>query len=210
MSPAYDSFARKQHASASAVLAAALPPLAPPAAVKQALMQSLGLDGRFAEVTQAKGAYRLNGKASSGLKALAEGSLVEVAAQGRLELRIPGKAVIVLMQGAQARLRKVAAGYSLDLLKGAALAHIKTGTQFLATLPLGQVQVKGTYFYVKALGPQKSYLCLCEGWVQLTAPGLSKELRTDHDKAMELQLQKGRTVVKKALAAHPHPRMSGF
>jgi hypothetical protein len=210
MSPANDSFARKDNAAALAVLAAALPPAAPPPAVKRALMQSLGLDGRFAELSQAQGAYRLNGRASKGPRILEDGAQLQAAAKGRLELRIPGKAVIVLMQGAQARLCQMAGGYRLDLLKGAALAHIKTGTQFLTVMPLGQVQVKGTYFYVKAQGPKKSYVCLCEGWVHLTAPGFSRQWRSDHDQALELRLEEGRTTAKKASALHPHPRMGAF
>ena len=77
-------------------------------------------------------------------------------------------------------------------------------------MPLGLIQVKGTWFYAEAQGPQRSYFCLCEGWVALSAEGFKTELRVKDHQAVLLSRKQGRVQAESAPAKHWHPRVGSL
>jgi ferric-dicitrate binding protein FerR (iron transport regulator) len=121
------------------------------------------------------------------------------------ELRIKGQALIAVKENSLATIRRGAQGLELLLERGAALVNVIKGVPFSSTLPLGLVRVKGTWFYVESRGPKESYLCLCEGRIDLFANGLKKVIKSEDHVAMTVSLKRGVPFLSPAPADHWHP-----
>lgn len=172
-------------------LSQGLAPLEPPLALRQRLLDAL--QAPPVELVACTGpVLQDQGRLSTGPNGLAS-------------WRVAGQAVVTLLGQSVARLQRAAQGLELRLDQGSAMVQVQSGTPFQTILPLGLVQVKGTYFFVESHGPRESYVCLCEGWLALSAPGLITELRgTDHQ-AVRLRLQGGKTLVEQADPEHAEP-----
>jgi ferric-dicitrate binding protein FerR (iron transport regulator) len=165
--------------------------LAPPNALKTRLLEAIARPDL--ELTRSLGHVRLSeGRVQTGTLAQAE-------------LRVRGAVLVALMQNSVATLRRGARGLEMLLEKGSAMVQVNPGTAFFTHMPLGSVEVKGTYFFVESRGPKNSYFCLCEGWVALSAPGLKTELKTEDHQAFELQLSNGLTLMHPTSTEHSEP-----
>jgi ferric-dicitrate binding protein FerR (iron transport regulator) len=175
----------------NALLSMALRPKQPPQALKGRLMAAVASPAL--ELRRSEGRVTLDdGVVSTGKGASAE-------------LRVKGQALIALKENSLATLRRGLNGLELLLEKGGALVNVVPGIPFTSTLPLGLVQVKGTWFYVESRGPKESYLCLCEGRLLLRAEGLRKELVSQDHLAMTLSRKNGTSRLAPADPGHWHP-----
>lgn len=108
-------------------------------------------------------------KAGSRLKpgaklALSNGgeAILDLGEEGRLLLKGP----------AHATLRSTGKKRGL-LMKLGALLAVLPGVKgsFTVETPAAVASVRGTDFYVQALGPRESYVCACDGLLEVHAPG---------------------------------------
>ena len=195
--------------STAAELAHGAAPLAPPPALRESLLASLAHQAA-PRLSRASRGGLVDGLAAQGSPLLADGSLVQAAAKGRLEVQFPGQAVAVLMDGARARLQRLRSQWQLRLETGQALFQVQAGQPFSTWTPLATVQVKGTWYFARVDAPDQAYVCLCEGWIGLQGPGLKQELKAGRDGlrehlAVRLTRRGGRTVLSPASSKHPHP-----
>jgi hypothetical protein len=191
------------------LLAHSQKPLAPPPALRARLLASLALEAA-PRLTRSSHGGLLDGAAVVGSMALAEGSMVQAGRGGRLEVQFPGRAVAVLMDGARARLQRWRRQWQLRLETGQAMIHVHPGQPFRTWTPLATVQVKGTWYFARVDSKDQAYVCLCEGWIGLTGPGLKRDLKAGVDQrpehlAVQLRRQGRRTVLRRASPDHPHP-----
>jgi hypothetical protein len=191
--------------SAAGRLAEGLRPLAPPRTLRARLMASVAVQAAPRLTRSSHGGW-VDGMPVPGPLALAEGSFVQAGVGGRLEVQFPGQAVAVLMDGARARLQRWRQQWQLHLEAGQAMIHVHPGQPFRTWTPLATVQVKGTWYFARVDAPDRAYLCLCEGWIGLSGPGLRRDLKADHDHvAVHLTLRGGRTRLRPTSTEHPHP-----
>ena len=187
----------------------AVRPLAPPPALRARLLASLAPQAA-PRLTRASRGGLVDAAPVSAPQALAEGSLVQAGPKGRLEVQFPGLAVAVLMDGARARLQRWRGQWQLRLEAGQAMIHVHPGRPFRTWTPLATVQVKGTWYFARVDSRDRAYVCLCEGWIGLSGPGLKRELKAGLDRrpehlAVRLSRRGGRTVLGPASSEHPHP-----
>lgn len=180
----------------TAWMALGLAPKAPPRALKARLMAAV--QAPAIELRKSHGQVEVDGGA------------VSTGPDGQVELRIKGKVLVAVRENSRALLRWGAKGLELLIEKGGALIQVAPGTPFRTQMPLGLIEVKGTWFYAEAQGPRRSYVCLCEGWVALSAEGFKTELRTKDHQAVTLVEKQGRTLALPAPAQHWHPRVGSL
>jgi hypothetical protein len=137
-----------------------------------------------------------------------QGGLLRTGLHAEAELKVRGEALVYAMPQSLLRLWRSSQGLCLRLEKGAAMVQVQSGQAFRALLPLGQIAVRGTYFFVESRGPRDSYFCLCEGWVGLEAPGLKTELKSEDHLAMTLHQSGSRTLSIPASGEHAEPDLS--
>jgi ferric-dicitrate binding protein FerR (iron transport regulator) len=183
----------KRLRAAAALLSLAPLPLSPPRALRDRLLAAV--QNPALELTRSSGFVR------------STDGRIETGSGAGAEFRVPGQILVSMMQKSLLTLRRGAQGLEMLIEKGAALVQVNPGTPFSAQLPLGLVRVKGTYFFVESRGQKNSYVCLCEGWVGLSAPGLSTELKTQDHQAFELSLRRGKTLLRPATTDHAEPDM---
>jgi ferric-dicitrate binding protein FerR (iron transport regulator) len=175
----------------AALLSLALAPKNPPKALKESILRAVA--GPPLELRSSHGPVSVElGVACTG-------------AGARAELRIRGQALIALNENTRATLRRGVRGLELLVEAGGVLVHVVKNTAFSVQLPLGLIQVKGTWFYAESRGPKESYVCLCEGRLWLSTAGLHKEMKSDDHMAVTLALRKGKPTLNEAPARHWHP-----
>lgn len=194
---------RRLRASAPRMLEAmaqAAPKSEPPASVKAGL---LGLIRRPAlRISELSGSALCQGRSIEKPGDIKSNDAIECLS-GEIELQAPGQSSLKLLPGSLARLSRKASGLELLIERGAALIHVVSGQPFLARLPLGEIRVKGTYFYAEARGAKESYVCLCEGWVDLSAPGFHQEMKAEDHQALVLKSRQGQISASPASDGHP-------
>jgi hypothetical protein len=191
------------------LLTRTLRPLAPPPALRARLLASLARQAA-PRLTRSSQGGLVDASPVTGPGPLAEGSLLQAGPKGRLEVQFPGQAVAVLMDGARARLQRWRRQWQLRLEAGQAMIHVHPGQPFRTWTPLATVQVKGTWYFARVESRDRAYVCLCEGWIGLSGPGLKRDLKAglEHGPghlAVQLTRQGGRTVLRPASSGHPHP-----
>ncbi|HTB22583.1 MAG TPA: FecR family protein [bacterium] len=175
----------------AALLSLALTPKVPPKSLKDSILRAVA-------------APPLELRDSHGLVSLDHG-VARTGAGARAELRIRGQALIALNENTRATLRRGARGLELLLEAGGAMVHVVKNTAFSVQLPLGLIEVKGTWFYAESRGPKESYVCLCEGKLWLSAGGLRKVMKSRDHVAVTLAHRKGKPTLSKAPTLHWHP-----
>lgn len=177
----------------TALMALGLAPKAPPRALKARLMAAV--QSPAIELRQSRGTVEV------------EGGAVRTGGDGQVELRVKGQVLVALRENSRALLRWGAHGLELLMEKGGAMIQVAPGTPFRTQMPLGLIEVKGTWFYAEAQGPRRSYVCLCEGWVALSAEGFKTELKTKGHQAVTLVQKKGLVEAVPASKQHWHPKV---
>jgi|GEM_PF-3666343 ferric-dicitrate binding protein FerR (iron transport regulator) len=195
--------------AAAAGMADATAPLAPPPALRARLLASLAPQAA-PRLTRASHGGLVDGLSVQGTPLLADGSRIQAAPGGRLEVQFPGQAVAVLMDGAKARLQRLSRQWQLRLEAGQALFEVQAGQRFRTWTPLATVQVKGTWYFARVDSPDQAYVCLCEGWIGLQGPGLKRDLKAGREgrpqhQAVQLTRHGRRTLCRPASPKHPHP-----
>ena len=181
---------------AGALLSLGHAPLSPKPSIKAALMKTIAAPAPAFKTTLGH--------------ATIQGDRVATAKGSEAQISVGNDIMIALIENSVATIKRGVQGFELFVEKGGALIGVRPGTPFFTRLSLGAIAVRGTYYYVESRGPKHSYICLCEGWIGLQAPGLKTEMKNDDHVAVTLELKAGKTLMTPASAAHPHPDMPDY
>lgn len=110
---------------------------------------------------QADGKYLVKGdKLPSGKTATLQRGATLVLDSGRAKLLIKGPAVFSTTQD------------DVDLQTGGVLAHVEQGRRYSVRTPAAALAVRGTTFFAETRGSYETYLCLCDGILEVTSDKL--------------------------------------
>lgn len=99
-------------------------------------------------------------------------------------LRVRGAAELVLVRGSPA--------VEIELTRGWLLNVIRSGIGYTVKTPRGSAAALGTVFFVNVDSPDTTYICICEGRLRISAPGLEQTLEATHHQSVDLVERNGR------------------
>lgn len=110
---------------------------------------------------------------------LTAGASVRTSDSASVVMKAPGRAAVKL--GAKSAMTICESGdtINLQLKRGSILAVVSRGKgAFSLSTPTAVAGVRGTAFYVEALGRDRTYVCLCEGALWLATRDTACEIRS--------------------------------
>ena len=126
------------------------------------------------------------------------------------DLRIADAVVFRVGPLTQAQLREHEGVIVVVLQSGSIFSHVKTGTAYAVTSPQVTAAALGTYFLVKTDSPQKTYVCICQGRLQLSSTHFQSPLASAHHQAVVVvQAAGGVTMTPDVLRDHLDPTGMG-
>ncbi len=167
-------------------------PFLPRLALAASVFLAFGAASLFLKPEPSVRVAALSGEISSNGRPLAlgdrlpTGAVVETAPGAWALLRLDRRAAVRLKDGGRLTLTRLKGEVELRLERGSLFSHVRHGTPFSVLTPAVAASVRGTTFYVQVDSPDKTYLCLCEGRLRVTAPGLLRDLETQHHEALRV------------------------
>ncbi|MEW5733435.1 MAG: FecR domain-containing protein [Thermodesulfobacteriota bacterium] len=157
-----------------------------------------------AVVRIATGQVSINGKPAFAGDAVTDGALLETGKGSFCVIIFDQKNTIAVSADTRVTLALAGKEKALDIAKGAVaslvrgLARISGGTAYAYTVktPTAICGVRGTAFFVKVESPKKTYVCLCNGSLELSAAsgGKVEQLTANHHKAFWVT-EKGASII---------------
>ncbi len=121
-------------------------------------------------LVKVEGTVTVDGKSAKVGTEVGPTSSLETGKKGYAVLTIGGKSVIEIRAKTKLSLGKSkSAEISLELLLGAVWSFIDEGTKYEVVTNNGTAGVRGTVFFVQTKNKKKSYICACQGSMQITA-----------------------------------------
>jgi hypothetical protein len=135
-------------------------------------------------VASLHGAATADGRPLAAGDRVPSGAKIELTEGARANIVIGDRAVLHLKDGAVLVPARLRAGIELRLLRGGLLSRVTPGTRFSVETPTAVAAVRGTTFYVQAESPEKTYICLCQGHLHVSARDAAKDLVSDNHTAV--------------------------
>jgi len=102
-------------------------------------------------------------------------------ADGPAQVQVGSQAVLLLKAGTQLSLSRDGAAVLADLPQGVLFSAVESGHPFGVRAGAARVDAHGTLFLVRHRAPDKAYVCICRGRIQVHAPGLERSLAAASD-----------------------------
>jgi hypothetical protein len=201
--------ASREFGETAALLALAVAPRRPPAALKTRLMSAIRPEPRqspawlwrllpaaavaalllvpalrlvrrpAARIVSSQGTVLISGRAAGAGSPLRVGETIAVAPDGEALVRVGGRAVFRLSHGGRAVITRAGADIEVRLLDGWALSAVNKGNPYSVVTAHGRIAALGTVFIVRA-GPERDYVCICSGRLLLTGDFPAREIAARH------------------------------
>jgi ferric-dicitrate binding protein FerR (iron transport regulator) len=201
--------ASREFDETAALLAFAVAPRRPPAALKARLMRALRPAPRTrrapqwrlvpvaafaalllvpvlkpvrrpaAQIVSSHGTVSISGRAAGAGSPLRVGETIAVEPEGEAIVRMGDRAVFRLSHGGRAVMKRAGAGIEISLLDGWALSAVNKGNPYAVVTAHGRIAALGTVFIVR-VGPQRDYVCICRGSLRLTGNFPAREIASRH------------------------------
>jgi hypothetical protein len=201
--------ASREFDETAALLALAVAPRRPPAALKAALLRAIRPEpqGRrtriwwlipaaalaalllipalklarrpAAEIVSVQGSVSVSGRPVGAGSPLRVGETIAVDPAAEAIVRIGGRAVFRLSRGGRAVISRAGSDIELSLQEGWALSAVNKGNAYSVVTAHGRIAALGTVFIVRA-GAQRDYVCICNGRLLLSGNFPAKEIAAEH------------------------------
>ena len=119
---------------------------------------------------EVRGHVQVDGTNATADTSVGKDSLIVTAADGHAVLTVLPGSAIAIHPNTHVRLgHSQRAAWSLQLVAGALLNFLPQGASYEVVTDNAIAGVRGTRFFAQASGPSSSYVCACQGDVQMTA-----------------------------------------
>ncbi len=158
---------------------------------------------QIGHVLVADGSVLINGKPAKANMPIREGQRITTAADSTAEIWAADRVLIKIKPRTDAALTQVNAGYQLNLRQGGAISLVKTGTPYAVATSVLKAEALGTGFFVQTEAPDRVYVCICSGHIQVSKGDFRQDLQATHHKAMvATQLSSGIQTAEGTLINH--------
>ena len=142
------------------------------------------------------GDVRVDGKkATLGMK-IGRSVTVETGAASVAEVRYGHETGLRIRENSRVKIDRPASAYRILLAHGALLSMVKHRTDFEVQTPITAAGVRGTFFFVQAPDDTTTYVCACNGTVELRdGKKMLKKVSAAHHEPYRLHGRPGQVVI---------------
>ena len=142
------------------------------------------------------GDVRVDGKkATLGMK-IGRGVTVETGAASVAEVRYGHETGLRIREDSRVKIDRPASAYRILLAHGALLSMVKHRTDFEVQTPITAAGVRGTFFFVQVPDDTTTYVCACNGTVELRdGKRMLKKVSAAHHEPCRLHGRPGQVVI---------------
>jgi ferric-dicitrate binding protein FerR (iron transport regulator) len=135
---------------------------------------------------------------------LAWGAALATSPSGPAEIRVGSRAVLMVKPGSRLQLFHDGEKVMAEMHGGCLFSAVTHGQVFSVQMGGVRVESHGTVFLVRQIRQDQAYVCICQGSIRVTAPGLDRVLEAadnDHRNALILSLARSGTQAERAKPA---------
>jgi hypothetical protein len=133
---------------------------------------------REGRISFASGRVEVNGRAAGAGDPLASGDVISTGRGSQADVEIRDVAVFHIKEDTEVALEELLARPSLRVARGWFLTIVKRKTPFQAATPTVLAGVRGTVFFLRVYDRERTYLCDCNGKLDLYDAGSGRQLRS--------------------------------
>jgi len=131
-----------------------------------------------ARISYASGEVFLNDARAGSGSPVARGDTIRTGLGSEAEVEVRDYSVFNIRENSVVRLNDALAAPEMEVKKGWFLVIVKKGTPVKLKTPMVLAGIRGTVVFLNVLGDDQSYLCNCNGKVELVDPRTGEEVRT--------------------------------
>jgi hypothetical protein len=127
------------------------------------------------------GSLSQGGQAVAEGNGLAWGAALATSRAGAAEIRVGSRAVLMVKPGSRLQLYHDGEKVTAQLHGGCLFSAVSHGQVFNVQMGAIRVESHGTVFLVRQVREDQAYVCICQGSIRVTGPGLDRVLEASSD-----------------------------
>jgi ferric-dicitrate binding protein FerR (iron transport regulator) len=132
---------------------------------------------REGRISYVSGTVTVNGREAAPGTLVASGDLISTGPDSEADVEIRDVSIFHIKEDTQVKMENLTATPSLRVTRGWFLTIVKRKTPFNVETPTVLAGVRGTVFFFRIYDEERTYLCDCNGTIELYETGGGRELR---------------------------------